>query len=132
MSREERRAAFEKLSPEERAAMRERRRGEGSTGASPAAAVSTSGFSSDTARAPRRATVRLLTTAGTLEDRQVELGISNRVQTQILSGLAEGDQVVAGLKLPPATTRSGSSAQPGGGLQQGPARLPPGAAPRGR
>lgn len=126
MSREERRAAFEKLSPEERAAMRERRRSERSTGASPAAAASTSGFSSDTARAPRRATVRLLTAAGTLEDRQVELGISNRVQTQILSGLAEGDQVVAGLKLPPATTRSGSSAQPGSGLQQGPAGLPRG------
>lgn len=144
MSREQRRAAFEAMSPEERAAMRERRRatggGAGHGGAEPgsgarvgAASASTSGFASDTPRGPRRATVKLLTAAGTLEERPVELGVSNRVQTQVLSGLAEGDQVVAGIKLPPAAQRSSSQSPSGGGLQQNPAGMPPGmGGPRGR
>lgn len=42
------------------------------------------------------ATVRVATGGGMLEDRQVELGISNRIQAQVLSGLAEGERVVAG------------------------------------
>ena len=121
MSREARRAAFEKLSPEEREAMRERRR----AGAASGAGGSTSGFASEVPRGPRRATVKLLTAAGTLEDRPVELGVSNRVQTQVLSGLAEGDQVVAGIKLPPAVERNGAQ-NTSGGLQQNPAGMPPG------
>lgn len=143
MSREERRAAFEQMSPSEREAMRERRRAAGGGGGPGAGSgsrdtevptgdaprtptVTSSGFASDTPRAPRRTTVKLLTAAGTLEDRQVELGVSNRVQTQVLSGLAEGDQVVAGIKLPPAPAGTGSQNQ-AGGLQQGPAGMPPGA-----
>jgi macrolide-specific efflux system membrane fusion protein len=102
-------------------------------GAASAASATTSGFATDTPRGPRRATVKLLTAAGTLEDRPVELGVSNRVQTQVLSGLAEGDQVVAGVKLPPAVQRSGSQSQSGSGLQQNPAGMPPGlGGPRGR
>jgi macrolide-specific efflux system membrane fusion protein len=101
---------------------REERR---STGAARAASGSTSGFANDTPRAPRRATVRLLTADGTLEDRPVTLGVSNRVQTQVLSGLAEGDQVVAGIKLPPAVERNGTQ-NTSGGLQQNPAGMPPG------
>ena len=124
MSREARRTAFEKLSPEEREAMRERRRA-GTAGAASGAGGSTSGFASEVPRGPRRATVKLLTAAGTLEDRPVELGVSNRVQTQVLSGLAEGDQVVAGIKLPPVVERSNAQGT-GGGLQQNPAGLPPG------
>ena len=34
---------------------------------------------------------------GALEERKVELGVSNRVQAQVLSGLAEGERVVSGL-----------------------------------
>lgn len=155
MSREERRAAMEQMSPEEREAMRERRRAaggggpgggrrDGNGGAGPGTAtagagataasdsprpptVTSSGFATDTPRAPRRTTVKLLTAAGTLEDRQVELGVSNRVQTQVLSGLAEGDQVVAGIKLPPSAAQTSGSPNPGGGLQQNPAGMPPGA-----
>lgn len=87
--------------------------------------MSASGFANDAPRPPRRATVKLLTAAGTLEDRQIELGVSNRVQTQVLSGLAEGDQVVAGIKQPPAQRTSSQSQA--GGLQQNPAGMPPGA-----
>ncbi len=99
-----------------------------------ASAAATSGFATVSARAPRRATVKLLTAAGTLEERTVELGVSNRVQAQVLSGLAEGDEVVAGIKLPPPAARNGTQSQPGGGLQQNPAGLPPGmgGSPRGR
>ena len=34
---------------------------------------------------------------GGVEERKVELGVSNRVQAQVLSGLAEGERVVSGL-----------------------------------
>lgn len=90
----------------------------------PAAALSGGGRGAD--GTARRATVKLLTAAGTLEERSVELGVSNRVQTQVLSGLAEGDQVVAGIKLPPAPTGAAAQNQPSG-LQPGGAGLPPGA-----
>jgi macrolide-specific efflux system membrane fusion protein len=88
--------------------------------------ASTSGFATDTPRSPRRATVKLLTSAGTLEERPVELGVGNRVQTQVLSGLAEGDEIVTGVKLPPAAQRGSSQNAGGSGLQQNPAGMPPG------
>ena len=47
--------------------------------------------------APRQGTVRVADARGALEERQVELGVSNRVQAQVLSGLAEGERVVSGL-----------------------------------
>ena len=114
-----------------------RERGAGGSGRAPrgaaaeasAASASTgrsSAFASDSARERRRTTVQLLTAAGTLEDRAVELGVSNRVQTQVLSGLVEGDQVVAGIKLPPAPPGAPLQNQ-ASGLQPGGAGLPPGA-----
>ncbi len=45
----------------------------------------------------RTATVRVATPDGRLEERQVELGISNRVQAQVLAGLEEGERVVSGI-----------------------------------
>lgn len=50
-----------------------------------------------TGAAPRQATVRVADARGALEERKVELGVSNRVQAQVLSGLAEGERVVSGL-----------------------------------
>ncbi len=80
-------------------------------------------------RRGRAATVRRLTPAGTLEARTVELGVGNRVQVQMRSGLTEGDQVVVGIRqAAPAPARSGT---PAAGLQQGPAGLPAGMGPRG-
>lgn len=51
---------------------------------------------------PRRATVKVLTADNALEEREIELGVGNRVQVQVLSGLAEGERVVAGLVTPAA------------------------------
>ncbi len=45
---------------------------------------------------PMAGTVRVAKDGGALEDRRVELGISNRIQAQVLSGLAEGERVVSG------------------------------------
>jgi len=61
-----------------------------------------------------------------LEERQVELGVTTRVQAQVLSGLKEGEEVVAGLKPPPAAQKNAQQGMPGG-LQQGPGGMPPGA-----
>ncbi len=151
MTQEERRAAFEKMSPEERAAMRERRRAmrdaEGKSGDSALAqsdkvaldgkaktagaksaaadkidplaatsnigsppvnsAASTSGFSEQSiTRTPRSGTVKAIDKDGKVEQRKVELGVSNRVQMQVVSGLAEGDTVIIGIKLPPSAKRT--------------------------
>ena len=154
MSREERRAYFESLSPEEREAMRERMRaarGEGGRDGAPGgapggpagevgkperssqqagersaprsterpAARSTEAASSArtpsavwagvgagrTAK-PKDATVKVITESGEVEERKVRIGISNRVQVEILEGLKEGEQVVAGVKPPPGQAKA--------------------------
>jgi macrolide-specific efflux system membrane fusion protein len=173
MSPDERRAAFEKMTPEERQAMRDRRRAQRETdgggngaaaeatarpqpqaqrtaGATPknesadpgasfralanegaarpvaadASALrrsgATGGFTGTaTQRAPRKGTVKVIDAEGKVEERQVEVGVVTRVQAQVLAGLEEGDQVIAGLKPPPGAHR----AQPAG--QQQP-QMPPG------
>lgn len=58
----------------------------------PAAVASDDG---ERRRPPRRATVQVLDDAGNLATREVEVGVSNRIQAQILSGLNEGERVVA-------------------------------------
>lgn len=160
MTQEERRAAFEKMSPEERAAMREKRRAmrdaEGKSGNSALAqsdkaavddksktastksaaadkidplaatsnigsppvnsAASTSGFAEQsTTRTPRSGTVKVIDKEGKVEQRKVELGVSNRVQMQVVSGLAEGDTVIIGIKLPPSAKRTQAAGPPGMG-----------------
>ncbi|MGC4029861.1 MAG: efflux RND transporter periplasmic adaptor subunit [Steroidobacteraceae bacterium] len=49
---------------------------------------------------PRPATVRLAQADGSIVSRDVQVGVSNRVHAEILSGLAEGERVVAGQKQP--------------------------------
>ncbi|MDR0715939.1 MAG: efflux RND transporter periplasmic adaptor subunit [Azoarcus sp.] len=46
---------------------------------------------------PRRATVKVLEANGKLGERTVEIGVSNRVHAQVISGLDEGEKVVSGL-----------------------------------
>jgi macrolide-specific efflux system membrane fusion protein len=72
-------------------------------------------------RAPRKGTVKVIDAAGHIEERPVELGVTTRVQAQVLSGLNEGDEVVTGLKPPPAAQKAAQQ----GGLQQGPGGMPP-------
>ena len=78
MTPDERRVTLERLTPDQRQALRERRAAAGGNGA------------------PRRATVRVIDAEGRIEERTVELGVSNRVQVQVLSGLAVGEEVIAG------------------------------------
>jgi macrolide-specific efflux system membrane fusion protein len=66
------------------------------------------------AGSPRPATVRVLAPGNTIEERTITIGVSNRVAAQVLSGLEEGDKVVAGI--------SGSTAS--GGAQPGASRPP--------
>ena len=68
-------------------------------------------------RGPRQATVRVIDAEGRIEERRVEIGIGNRVQVQILSGLAEGDEVIAGQRLP-AGAASGARGGQGPGQQR--------------
>ncbi len=46
---------------------------------------------------PRQGTVKVADERGGVQERKVDLGVANRVQAQVLSGLAEGERVVSGL-----------------------------------
>jgi len=68
------------------------------------------GAASDAAAAQQR-TVRVAAANGTLEERRVEVGVVNRVQAQVLSGLDEGERVVSGTA-PRAGAPSGAVRRP--------------------
>jgi len=72
---------------------------------------------------PQPAIVQVLNTNGDLEERKVVVGISNRVQTQVLEGLQEGETVVTGMRQldkPKGSQASPMAAggPPGGGARQ--------------
>ena len=50
-----------------------------------------------TARGRTSYFVQVLTPAGTVEERAVETGVSDNLNTQIVSGLAEGERVVSSM-----------------------------------
>lgn len=52
----------------------------------------------DRQKMPRKAQVNLIDADGNIQVREVTVGVTNRVQAEILSGLAEGDQVVTGIQ----------------------------------
>lgn len=58
---------------------------------------------------PGKATVNVVTEEGKTETREVALGVSNRVSTQVLSGLAPGERV-ATTERPQRSARSASAA----------------------
>jgi macrolide-specific efflux system membrane fusion protein len=82
-------------------------------------------------RAPqqRRGTVMVMLADGTLEPRQVVIGVTNRVHGQVLEGLTEGEEVVVGTReeQEAAVTAAGAATQNmnnnfrggGGGFQGG-------------
>lgn len=155
MSREERRAYFESLPPEAREAMRERMRASrGDAGplvsrsGEPSVASSTgqsavrppsaesrartpttvwAGVGTGRTNRPKDATVKVVTESGEIAERKVRIGISNRVQVEVLEGLKEGEQVVAGVKPPPGQVRaeggSRNALQGQGGMPGGPGGL---------
>ncbi|GGI18132.1 efflux RND transporter periplasmic adaptor subunit [Oxalicibacterium faecigallinarum] len=124
MTPEQRRAAFEKMTPEERAAMRERRRAQADEAAKdgkpsetpsddkaqsgkPAEAQGgqesvqsdSSGLPSENAQRPKKTgTVRVIDGDNNISQRTIELGVTTRVQMQVLNGLAEGERVITGVK----------------------------------
>ena len=72
------------------------------------------------AQRARDGVVKVVTEDGRIEERKVKVGISNRVQVQILEGLKEGEKVVAGMKAPPPRDGAGNNRQQGqGGQGQG-------------
>ena len=62
----------------------------------------------------RSATVRVRNDNGTLEEREVRIGVTSRVAAQVLSGLSEGDKVVTGARA------AGNAAQAQPGQPRGP------------
>jgi len=111
------------MSDEERARLRAERRAAREGGGAPAMAPRGAGEPA-AARAPRPATVRVASADGSIAERQVTVGVSNRVQAQIISGLEEGERVVAGVKQAEAPRRAqagGIGAPPGmaaGGMRR--------------
>jgi membrane fusion protein, macrolide-specific efflux system len=61
-----------------------------------------------------RALVSVVSTDGKVTDREVKVGVMNRVSAQILSGLEPGEKVVIGVKAPAAASaaRTGSALVP--------------------
>lgn len=96
-----------------------RRAGPGKA-ATPLQAPVWAGVGPGRAQRPRDGVVKVVTEDGRVEERKVKVGISNRVQVQILEGLREGEKVVAGVK-PPPSARDGVGGNRGG--QQGPGGL---------
>lgn len=72
---------------------------------------------------PQPATVQIMTAKGKLEERKIVVGMSNRVQTQVLEGLQEGEMVVSAMRQPEKPSGpQGSAMAPGGGAPGGGAR----------
>ena len=67
-------------------------------------------------RGPRQAKVKVMKEDGTIEEREVTIGISNRVHAEVLSGLKEGERVVAGTREAEPPRRN--TPQQGAGLGQ--------------
>jgi macrolide-specific efflux system membrane fusion protein len=64
--------------------------------------------------------VRVMTKNGKIEPRRVRIGVNNNVQAEVLSGLAEGDQVVVaeatGQAAPPSARNQRIAQRAGGGM----------------
>ena len=58
----------------------------------------------------RHATVKVLEGNGKIAERTIEIGVTNRIVAQVVSGLAEGDKVVSGLTGPEGSNSGGNGA----------------------
>lgn len=81
----------------------------------------------------REARVKVMLPDGSIEERKIVVGVSNRIHAQVISGLEAGDKVVAGVREPEKARNGDASRQPQSAMQrQMPPGMPGGAAPRGR
>ena len=55
--------------------------------------------------APRAAMVQVIRADGSRETRQVQVGVTNNVEAEVISGLSEGEMVVVGIPQPPMLER---------------------------
>lgn len=58
--------------------------------------------------APRLATVRVVRDDGTIEEREIVTGVASRVSAEVISGLAPGERVIAGIVQANAAQPSGN------------------------
>ncbi len=90
------REAWQQMSEAERERLRAARRAERAARGEGGAGTDATG-----ARGPRHATVKLIAADGSgTQEREVTIGVNNRVQAQVLTGLQEGERVVAGVRAP--------------------------------
>lgn len=78
----------------------------------------------------REARVKVMLPDGSIEERKIVVGVSNRIHAQVISGLEAGDKVVAGVREPEKARNGDASRQPQ--MPPGMPGMPGGAAPRGR
>jgi macrolide-specific efflux system membrane fusion protein len=66
---------------------------------------------------PRKATVKVVAEDGTQHEQEVTVGVTSRVSAEVISGLKEGDKVVAGIiqQEPVGGTPPPQQGGPGGG-----------------
>ncbi|MES2604099.1 MAG: efflux RND transporter periplasmic adaptor subunit [Pseudomonadota bacterium] len=69
--------------------------------------------------APRPATVTVVKSDGTQEERQIMVGVTSRVAAEVLSGLTVGEQVVAGILEPESETQGANNQNNGGNFRGG-------------
>lgn len=74
-----------------------RRRTAGERNGSAAASLAGGAGASSEAR-QREARVKVILPDGSIEERQVTVGVSNRIHAEVISGLAQGERVVAGVR----------------------------------
>jgi len=55
----------------------------------------------------REATVRVVNADGTVETRTIRVGLTSRISAQVLSGLKEGEEVIAGIVDAPSNKNQG-------------------------
>ncbi len=81
----------------------------------PAFAAQGAGERSADRPAGRPARVTLIDSSGETQERQVRVGVSNRIHAEILDGLSEGDQVVTGARTAAASRTNQNGPGPGFG-----------------
>ena len=104
------------------------RRGDGPSGSAPGGFTGPrGGAAARQIQMPRQAKVRVVGADGAINEREVTVGVTSRVTAEVLAGLTEGEQVVAGIMQAAAPTNPAGNQNnnqgvfviPGGGFPGG-------------